>query len=204
MAWASSAWCCSAHRREAHSLGTAIDNVVTATRCAGMGRCRCRGHTRVAAGPPADPVTDVLLRDANHELPTGHLHDPFHLWRAAATPYSLPHWERSFILLLIHVVPFRRAVGKFFRRRFSTLRRLLHEWPVRFFRSAYPAIDPQSGCGAVPKADPVAGDSDRHYLRKGFQYLYDSIPSQEPVQLGGRTAGDERHPELASRSMSRN
>lgn len=163
------------------SLGTAIDNVVGRTAdVLGMGPVPVSGGTLVSLpGLSLDPVTDVLLRDANHELLTGHLHDPFHLWRVAATPWLVAALG-TFILLLIHVVPFRRAVGKFFRRLFSTLRRLLYEWPVRFFRLKairqlirsravvlfrklilWPAIPTAIICGALPA-------------------IYDSIPSQEP------------------------
>jgi hypothetical protein len=159
------------------SLKSSIDDVVSRTADSLAPRIS------PVPGLSLDPVTDTLIRAANHELLTDHLHDPFNVWRVAATPWLVTALG-TFILLLIHVVPFRRAVGKAFRRLFSLLRRAFYEWPVRFFRLQairsllrsrpvylfrklilWPAIPTALVCGVLPA-------------------LYESIPTQAPFNWG--------------------
>ncbi|MBI1311562.1 hypothetical protein GC176_09670 [bacterium] len=129
---------------------------------------------------PLDTATAVLLELASHETLTGRLQDPFTAWRLDATPWLVTALG-TFILLLIHVAPFRQAVARFFRKLFSALRRLFYEWPVRFFRMPamrrllrsravvlfrklilWPAIPTALLCGILPS-------------------LYDSMPPQAPA-----------------------
>ncbi|MHC4876335.1 MAG: hypothetical protein ACYTGL_07540 [Planctomycetota bacterium] len=133
--------------------------------------------------PVTDPVTTTLLRAASHESLSGHLHDPFHVWRVTFTPWMTAALG-TFILLLIHVIPFRRAVANSFKYLFSVLRRFLYEWPVRFFRLQsirrlmrsrpvllfrkfilWPAIPTSLVCGVLPQ-------------------LYESMPAQTPLNWG--------------------
>jgi len=167
------------------SLGPAINHVVSRTADSlTMGPLPVSGgEPRSLPGLSLDPVSDTLLRAANHELLAEQLHDPFHLWRVAATPWLVAALG-TFILLLIHVAPFRKAVATAFRRLFNALRRLLYEWPVRFFRLPvirrllrsramvllrklilWPAIPTALVCGLLPA-------------------LYDSIPTQQPFNWG--------------------